>query len=386
MQYPLVYIEPVGGLMLNVKSHCQEDKFNRVTSHERKPCFVPPYVEDAIKAHLDGEQKRDYKNSLKLTKKARQLKNNKEQRVAHEVIGKVKNKDKIPQFYVYDAKHHTNAGILLKMKNGRYRDSTAQNAYLGAVETVELYRRHYNRNSLDNHGMDIKSVVHVDNHLANAYWDPAKKQIFYGDGDNVFLTFTSDRDVEGHELTHAVTEYTCNLDYELQSGALNESFSDMFGSQVKQQSLNQTVDQADWLIGDFVLADTPDGKKQSLRSMKNPGSAYDNKIIGRDPQPAHMGDYIDSPNTEEGDYGGVHINSGIPNKWFALSSISLGGHSWDYTGQVVYDVMNNRRIRHNATFSEFANATVTSSQTLFKEQPKVHDAIVTAWREVGVLK
>ncbi len=355
------------------------------TSHQRKkPCFVPPYVENAIKNATEGQNRKDYKRSLKLAKRTRQIKHTKEHRVAAGIIGKVQ--DKLPKFYVLDAQHSTNTSRLLKMKNGRYRDTTAQNAYLGAVQTVELYRNHYNRNSLDNHGMDIESVVHYDRHLANAFWDPEKKRIFYGDGDGTFLTFTNDRDVEGHELTHAVTEYTCNLDYELQSGALNESFSDIFGSQVKQQAMNQTVDQADWLIGDFVLADKPDGQKQSLRSMLHPGTAYDNSIIGKDPQPDHMGAYVDLPNTEDGDYGGVHYNSGIPNRWFGLASVALGGHSWDYTGQVVYDVMVNHKIQHNATFADFANATVASSQLLFKEQPRVHNAIVTAWREVGVLK
>ncbi len=119
-----------------------------------------------------------------------------------------------------------------------------------------------------------------------------------------------------HELTHGVTENTAGLEYHNQSGALNESMSDVFGSLVKQWALRQTAEQADWLIGAEIF--TPGIEADALRSLKAPGTAYDNEEFGRDPQPDHMSSSCPLPDTEEGDWGGVHINSGIPNKAFYL--------------------------------------------------------------------
>jgi Zn-dependent metalloprotease len=101
--------------------------------------------------------------------------------------------------------------------------------------------------------------------------------------------------------------------------------SDVFGSLVKQWSLNQTADQADWLIGAEVF--TPGIGADALRSMKAPGKAYNNDLLGRDPQPDHMGKFVRLPDTEEGDWGGVHINSGIPNRAFHLTAVDIGGYA-----------------------------------------------------------
>ena len=130
-------------------------------------------------------------------------------------------------------------------------------------------------------------------------------------------------DVIGHELAHGVTEDENGLQYQGQSGALNESCSDVFGSLVKQHALGQTAEQADWLIGADLLG--PDVQGSALRSMKAPGTAYDDDVLGKDPQPAHMDDYVD---TSEDD-GGVHINSGIPNHAFYVAATTLGGNAWE---------------------------------------------------------
>src|SRR6185369_4573404 len=103
----------------------------------------------------------------------------------------------------------------------------------------------------------------------------------FGDGDGeIFTDFTASLDVIAHELTHGVTEYTANLEYHNQSGALNESISDAFGSMVKQWALHQDVHTADWLIGAEVFS--PGVAADALRSMKAPGTAYDNPMFGRD--------------------------------------------------------------------------------------------------------
>src|SRR5262249_42131489 len=137
-------------------------------------------------------------------------------------------------------------------------------------------------------------------------WDG--QQMVFGDGDGVlFIGFTKAVDVIGHELTHGVTQYECGLEYHDEPGALNESISDVFGTLVKQYALKQDVTAGDWLIGNGLLAPSVNGK--ALRSMKDPGTAYDDPQLGRDPQPAHYKNYV---RTSE-DNGGVHLNSGIPN-------------------------------------------------------------------------
>ena len=168
--------------------------------------------------------------------------------------------------------------------------------------------------------------VHYDQDYDNAFWNG--DQMVFGDGDGVIFTgFTKALDVIGHELTHGVTQFTANLDYNAQSGALNESFSDVFGSLVKQYRNGEDTASADWLIGKGILA--PGIHGVALRSMKAPGTAYDDpKLGGKDPQPADMSGYVDTAD----DNGGVHLNSGIPNHAFFLLADQLGGNAWDDAG------------------------------------------------------
>ena len=145
-----------------------------------------------------------------------------------------------------------------------------------------------------------------------------------------FPGFTKNIDVIGHELMHGITQHTAGLEYEFQSGALNESISDVFGSMIKQYyhpKGKQLATDADWLIGEGIFLSTLTGAK-ALRSMKAPGTAYDNPKIGKDRQPADMDAYKKLPNTSSGDWGGVHTNSGIPNHAFYLAATKLGGYSW----------------------------------------------------------
>ena len=128
----------------------------------------------------------------------------------------------------------------------------------------------------------------------------------YGDGDGkIFSTFI-ETSVIGHEMSHGVVQFSGGLTYQGQSGALNESFADVFGSMIRQFAEKTGVYEADWLIGKGILG--PEISGEALRSMKMPGTAYSDALLGQDPQPYHMDLYV---NTTE-DNGGVHINSGIP--------------------------------------------------------------------------
>jgi Zn-dependent metalloprotease len=186
-------------------------------------------------------------------------------------------------------------------------------------------------------------------------------------------------DVIAHELTHGVTQFTAQLAYQYQSGALNESMSDVFGSMVKQWALGQTVDQADWLIGAGIMVPAP--KRRALRDMANPGTAYDDPKLGKDSQPAHMKDYVQT----DLDSGGVHTNSGIPNRAFALAAKAIGGRSWEKTGKIWYVTLT-ERLTGTADFAKCAAETVSVARDLFPEDSSIAAKVAKAWADVGVLE
>ncbi|STQ10020.1 zinc metalloprotease [Enterobacter cloacae] len=175
----------------------------------------------------------------------------------------------------------------------------------------------------------------------------------------------------------ALPETEAGLIYFEQSGALNESLSDVFGSLVKQYHLKQTADQADWLIGEGLLAKGINGK--GLRSMSEPGTAYDDPLLGKDPQPAHMKDFI---KTRE-DNGGVHLNSGITNRAFYLAATAIGGYAWEKAGYAWYDTVCDRNLPQDADFDAFAKLTIAHGEK--RSGSDVGAAIRQAWEQVGVL-
>ena len=228
-------------------------------------------------------------------------------------------------------------------------DQAVTEAYDGLGGTWQLWQEAYGRNSLDGKGLPLVASVHFGTNYDNAFWDGT--QMVFGDGDGViFLPFTRSVDVIGHELAHGVTQYTSGLNYQDQSGALNESVSDVFGVLVKQRLLGQSADQADWLVGAELLAPGVNGV--ALRSMAAPGTAYDDPRLGKDPQPAHMSGYVDTTD----DNGGVHINSGIPNKAFHVVATTLGGNAWEVAGQVWVDTITGD-ISADCDFATFARLT-----------------------------
>ncbi|GHJ37705.1 M4 family metallopeptidase [Streptomyces sp. TS71-3] len=281
---------------------------------------------------------------------------------------------------IHDARHGTDLpGPEVRGEGDRASDDASVNrAYSGLGATFELYQKAYGRNSIDGRGLALVASVHYDREYNNAFWNG--EQMVFGDGDGeVFVDFTLPVDVIGHELTHGVTQHTANLAYSGQSGALNESVSDVFGSLIKQYSLGQSADEADWLIGEGLLAPRVSGK--ALRSMKAPGTAYDDDVLGKDPQPATMDGYVDTTD----DNGGVHINSGIPNHAFYLLATELGGNAWEKAGQIWYDVLTGGDLAENAGFAAFARLTVTAAAGRFGGTGSAEArAVVKAWNEVGV--
>jgi Zn-dependent metalloprotease len=285
---------------------------------------------------------------------------------------------------IYDAKNGSGLpGTPVRRENDPpSSDQTVNEAYEGSGITYDLYYNVYQRNSIDGNGMRLDSTVHYQKGYDNAFWNG--EQMVYGDGDEdlppeerLFNRFTAAIDVIGHELAHGVTQFTAKLVYSYQPGALNESMSDVFGSLVKQYSLQQTAAQADWIIGAGLLTSNVNGV--GIRSMKAPGTAYDDPVLGKDPQPGHMKDYVNTVN----DNGGVHINSGIPNHAFYVTAIELGGFAWEKAGQIWYVTLKDK-LSTSSNFQNCADQTYQAAADLYGAGSLEQQAVKKGWAEVGI--
>jgi Zn-dependent metalloprotease len=243
--------------------------------------------------------------------------------------------------------------------------------YTGFVR--DFYQKEYNRNSIDGQGMKFVSTVNYGDNYENAFWDGS--QMTYGrpGKDSPFKTFVL-LDVAAHEITHGVTEKEANETYYGQSGALNESMSDVFGALITQYSKHQTADKGAWLVGEGIWKDNVKGR--ALRDMLNPGTAYDDPQLGKDPQPADMDHYYKT----WGDNGGVHYNSGIPNRAFALFAKAVGGYAWEDPGHVWFAAR--KAAGTDPSFASFAYHTIEQAKALGHNDlvPKLEKA----WATVGV--
>ena len=258
-------------------------------------------------------------------------------------------------------------------------DQAVDEAFDSSGQVLDLFRTEFGRRSIDGRGGTVSITVHYGRDYDNAFWDGI--QLVFGDGDGqIFERFTKPMDVMAHEFTHGVTQFTVGLAYQDQPGALNESISDVFASMAKQRALGQTAAEADWLIGEGLFTSTINAK--ALRSMKEPGTAYDDPQIGRDLQVGSMADYVYT----DDDSGGVHINSGIPNRAFVLAALDIGGASWEKAGQVWYDTLVHGELGAQASFGSFASATLSSARRLFPSDPSIAEKVNAAWVEVGLLQ
>jgi Thermolysin metallopeptidase, alpha-helical domain/Thermolysin metallopeptidase, catalytic domain len=257
-------------------------------------------------------------------------------------------------------------------------DLAVDEAFDSSGHTLDLFESQFGRRSIDGRGGTVSITVHYGRDYDNAFWDGS--QLVFGDGDGqIFERFTKPMDVMAHEFTHGVTQFTIGLAYQDQPGALNESISDVFAAMAKQRVLGQSAAEADWLIAEGLFR--PGINAKALRSMREPGTAYDDPQIGRDLQVGSMADYVHTYD----DSGGVHINSGIPNRAFALAATTIGGASWEVAGQVWYDALVNGGLGSQTDFESFAQATVSAGSRLFANDPAITEKIRAAWIEVGVL-
>lgn len=257
-------------------------------------------------------------------------------------------------------------------------DTAVNQAFDGLGATYDFFWDAYGRDAIDARGASLEATVHYGRDYDNAFWDGTR--MVFGDGDGeIFLGFTGSLSVIAHELSHGVIEREGGLVYQGQSGALNESISDVFGALTEQHSLGESTEEASWLIGAGIFADAVQG--EALRSLRAPGTAYDDDVLGHDPQPAHMDGYV---NTDE-DNGGVHINSGIPNRAFYLAATSLGGYAWQRAGLIWYRTLTGG-LSDRIDFAGFAEATIAAAAAEYGEDSEESNAVRAGWIGVGVIE
>ncbi len=343
-------------------------------------CIVPPHMLKQIATNgTEAQKKVAVKNMVASSRMRGQRQDARELlALSRTLVSDIKKRT------VYNAQQGNSLpGLLIRQEGDQpVQDQAVNEAYDYSGATYDLFKTIYNRNSIDDNGMKLDSTVHYQKGYDNAFWNG--NQMVYGDGDEdlpadqqLFNRFTKAIDVVGHELTHGVTQFEANLTYFQQSGALNESFSDVFGSLVKQYHLQQMAVDADWIIGEGLFTANVAGK--GIRSMKAPGTAYNDPILGKDPQPDHMDKYVNTSS----DNGGVHINSGIPNYAFYVTATEIGGHSWEKAGLIWYRTLKDK-LKYDSNFQQCAFYTWQTAGEQFGSGSLEQQAVRKGWSAVGI--
>ncbi len=279
---------------------------------------------------------------------------------------------------IYDAKNSSTLPGVIARKEGDppTGDLAVDKVYDSLGKIYEFFWLNYGRDSIDDKGMEIPAIVHYEKSYANAFWD--RQYLIFGDGDGKLFNnqFTAP-DMIAHEYVIGMNQYEAGLHFTNQSGALDESFADVFASLFKQYLNNQTASNASWLIGEDIF--TAEVKGVAIRSLKAPGTAYDDPVLGKDPQPANMKDYVNTVS----DNGGVHINCGISNHAFYLTAIDLGGYAWEKAGRIWYITLRDK-LRPDSDFQDAANQTFIVAGDLYGQGSREQEAVRKGWAGVGI--
>jgi len=345
-------------------------------------CFIIPlkYFEDKIKEGKTAKEREKALSDLKLSQFVRG------KRVAtarHPLLNASPLQEE--RRMIYDMQEDNNEndlpGNLVRAEGAANTgDNDVDNVYTGVGNVYNFYKQNFNRNSIDNNGMTLVNSVHFADPDTGQGWDNAMwdgTQMVYGDGDDQSMhahMLTGLQDVTAHELTHGVTQNTSGLPNQGQSGGVNEHISDCFGIMCLQWVNNQTIDQADWLIGKGLMI-RDDGTSGALRSMKDPGNA--SQTYPGDGSIKNISDYFDGID--------VHFSCGIGNYAFYLACKGVGGsgHSWDKMGKVWY-ITNTTRLNQQSVFQDVANNTFDVAGSLFGQGGNEQNAVRDAWHQVGL--
>lgn len=253
--------------------------------------------------------------------------------------------------------------------NNTWTSKTSISAHYNSGKAFEYFRNVHNRRSINGNGGNIISLINVadddGSSMGNAFWNGLA--IFYGNGDGAFRELARGLDVAGHEMSHGVIQSTANLEYRNESGALNESFADIFGAM---------IDRDDWLIGEDVVKTNafPSG---ALRSLENPHNGAATNDFNRGWQPKHYNERF----TGTADNGGVHINSGIPNHAFFRYASAIGK---DKAEKVFYRALTNY-LTKSSRFVDCRVAVIKAATDLHGSSSQEVAAARTAFDAVGIL-
>lgn len=334
-------------------------------------CLIPPHILHEIIKRTDGPHRNWAIHTLEHSAR---LRGHRDILTQYELPSKNKDKNRI----VLSANHTESLKGQTIRKEGDpvSGDASVDQAYDHMGSIYDFYFNVFERNSIDDNGLTLRALVHYSQNFDNAFWNG--EQLTFGDGDGIiFKKFTKPIDVAGHELTHGITQYTADLTYQDEAGAINESMSDIFGSLIKQFTLSQTAAEADWIIGEGLFEPSIQGV--GVRSLKAPGTAYDDPKLGKDPCPANMSHYVKTTQ----DNGGIHINCTIPSHAFYLTATQLGGHAWEKAGKIWYITLT-KRLGRKPTFAKLANTTIKVANKLFGPKSAEVEAVEHGWKQVGV--
>lgn len=281
----------------------------------------------------------------------------------------------VKQRRTFTADNKTNIpGRILIEEGERSKDDIANAAHDGAGKVYDYYMNTFKRDAIDDQGSTMVSTVHYGSSAQdaqNAAWISQRQQMIYGDGGTIFKPLALGLDVVGHEFTHGVTDSTSQLIYQGQSGALNESYSDVFGAM---------IDRANWTIGETVIK-SPPYPVPYLRNMEDPSAG--GRYNPSDPlrsmgQPSHMREYANLPFSRQSDNGGVHVNSGIPNRVAYLIGTAIGKEKLE---QIYYRTLT-QYLTPDSDFAAAARASIQAATELYGATEA--NAVRNAWTQVGL--
>ncbi|MEV2250143.1 M4 family metallopeptidase [Streptomyces sp. NPDC050147] len=255
-------------------------------------------------------------------------------------------------------------------------DAAVDETYDGIEAVSRFAREVLGRERVTYTGRPIAAVVHYGKAFGNGLWNGTL--LILGDGNGViFGRFSRCLEVIGAEVWRGLPEIS-DLSYQGENGALGTSLCDVFGMLIKQYALGQRAEEADWILGSGLLA--PGVRGVGLRSLKAPGTAYDDDTLGQDPQPAHMDDYVRTSR----DNGGIHINGGIPGHAFYRLATALGGHAWERAGLIWWDALTGGEIGEETLFADFARLTLKAAKDRYGDESEERRAVREAWSAVGL--
>ena len=341
-------------------------KSNYQTKYPCRCCFIPEVVIDELNKAGDNIQKPDLQmdKSIRMRRSSMTL-----------MASLLPATPGTSARRVFDSQNTGSTRLKIIREEGAMSimDTDANAAYDNGGLVRDYFKTVLGWNSINDDGLDLIFNVHYMVKYNNAFWDG--EQMTFGDGDGVnFQNFVRALDVTAHELTHGIVQYTANLEYKGQSGALNEHFADVFGTAIKQWAAKETEKTANWLIGEICTMGKYKGK--AVRSMKAP---TDTAVV-LSAQPDNMSKFFKGT----ADNGGVHINSGIPNKAFYLLSMDIGTQK---AAKLWFETL--KVLKPTSKFTDFYKALTKTTKILVANNmlpTTTQTSIDKAFKTVGIIK